>query len=89
MNCVLNALADNEISMTAEDILHLVIYLSIKLTRVHMGYEYKNKTKDILTSEDINWTLAETISGKVREEFSTELNEEDWWIWRFSFLCFG
>lgn len=77
MNCVLNALADNEISMTAEDILHLVIFLSIKFTRIHMGYEFKNKTKDFLASEDINWTLSEVIAGEVRKEFSAELNEEE------------
>lgn len=77
MNCVLNALAGNEISMTAEDILHLVIYLSIKFTRIHMGYEFKNKTKDILISEDINWTLAKGIADKVREKFLMEINEEE------------
>lgn len=77
MNCVLNALADNEISMTAEDILHLVIFLSIKFTRIHMGYEFKNKTKDFLTSEDISWTLSEVIAGEVRKEFSVKLNEEE------------
>ncbi|MBS7007146.1 BglG family transcription antiterminator [Anaerostipes sp.] len=77
MDCVLNALADNDISMTAEDILHLVIYLSIKLTRIHTGYEFQSKTKDIMAPEDMNWSLSETIAAKVKTEFSTVFNEEE------------
>lgn len=77
MNCVLKSLTDKEISMTAEDILHLVIYLSIKLSRIHMGYEFQNKTKDLMAPEDINWALSETIAEKVRIEFSTVFNEEE------------
>lgn len=77
MSCVLKALAENNLSMTTEDILHLVIFLSIKLTRIFLGYEFQEKAELVQSNEDVNWKLSSSIVKYIKTKFDIELNKTE------------
>lgn len=77
MSCVLKALAENDLSMTTEDILHLVIFLSIKITRIYLGYEFQEKTEQVQHDIDLNWKISMSIVKCIESKFSIIFNETE------------
>lgn len=77
MSCVLKALAENDLSMTTEDILHLVIFLAIKITRIYLGYEFQENTEQIQHDKDLNWKISMSIVRNIESKFSITLNETE------------
>ena len=72
MEVVLKALDGNGLMMTAEDTLHLVIFLAIKITRIFQGKAYGGGNLELPASSDEIAKLALAIEKLVKEEFRVD-----------------
>lgn len=77
MEVVLQALDANDLAMTMEDTLHLVIFLAIKITRIFQGKAYTGERMKIEQSQDRNVKFAASITALVEEKFMTKFNEAE------------
>lgn len=77
MEVVLKALDGNGLMMTAEDTLHLVIFLAIKITRIFQGKAYGGGNLELPASSDEIAKLALAIEKLVKEEFRVVFNEAE------------
>lgn len=77
MEVVLKALNGNGLMMTAEDTLHLVIFLAIKITRIFQGKAYDGGNLEMPLSSDENSRLALSIVRLVKEEFRVTFNDAE------------
>lgn len=77
MEVVLRALEDNGLAMTAEDTLHLVIFLAIKITRVFQGKTFEGGSLEPSSPQDMNSRLTRSIVEIVNEEFRVMFNEAE------------
>lgn len=77
MEVVLKSLDINGLTMTAEDTLHLVIFLAIKITRIFQGKEFGGENLELTLSPDLNSRLTLSIVKLVREEFHIAFNEAE------------
>ena len=77
MEVVLKALNGNGLMMTAEDTLHLVIFLAIKITRIFQGKAYDGGNLEMPLSSDENFRLAFSIVRLVKEEFRVTFNDAE------------
>lgn len=77
MEIVLKALDGNDLMMTAEDTLHLVIFLAIKITRIFQGKAFEGGNPEMPLSSDENSRLAGSVTDLIKEEFKVVLNEAE------------
>lgn len=77
MEAVLKSLDRNKLTMTAEDTLHLVIFLAIKITRIFQGKEFDGENLEMTLSPDLNSRLTRSIVELVKEEFNITFNEAE------------
>jgi len=74
---VIDALKDNRLAMTGDDLLHLVIYLAIKHMRISLGHTLREEKINEFISGDNNSKMALYIADRIEESLGITFNDAE------------
>lgn len=74
---VLDTLKKNQLAMTGDDLLHLVIYLAIKHMRISLGHTLREEKINTFISEDNNSKVALYIAAKIEGSLGITFNDAE------------